>query len=321
MRILIVEDEPKVTRTLVKGLEADHFAVDVAENGEEGLQLSTEIDYDLVILDWNLPKLDGLTVLRKLRKSGSVARILFLSARKEISDRITALQAGADDFLVKPFSFDELNARVGALLRRPTELLDKISVDDLVLDRMRHSVTRGGKNISLTQREYAVLEYLMRNAGRTVTRTMVVEHVWNLGFEGLTNIVDVYINYLRAKIDQGSSNPLIHTVRGVGYSIAAHEGGASGSRSRCPAAFNRPSKVREDSPRHNPRRITTGRDVPLLRLCLFADRHLLLGGLVFLVCAFEIFDLVIVKVPDAGGNFVDQVVVMRHQEHRALVAL
>lgn len=225
MRILIVEDEPKVTRTLVKGLEADHFAVDVAENGEDGLQLSTEIDYDLVILDWNLPKLDGLTVLRKLRKSGSVARVLFLSARKEIADRITALQAGADDFLVKPFSFDELNARVSALLRRPTELLDKISVDDLVLDRMRHSVSRAGKLIGLTQREYAVLEYLMRNAGRTVTRTMVVEHVWNLGFEGLTNIVDVYINYLRAKIDQGSSKPLIHTIRGVGYSIIATESG------------------------------------------------------------------------------------------------
>ncbi|HEY5029662.1 MAG TPA: response regulator transcription factor [Candidatus Angelobacter sp.] len=226
MRILIVEDEPKLTRILVKGLEADHFAVDFAENGEEGLQLSTEIDYDLVILDWNLPKLDGLTVLRKLRKSGSVARVLFLSARKEISDRIIGLQAGADDFLVKPFSFAELSARVSALLRRPTELLDKITVDDLVLDRMRHSVIRAGRNISLTQREYSVLEYLMRNAGRTVTRTMVVEHVWNLGFEGLTNIVDVYINYLRIKIDQGSGKPLIHTVRGVGYSITATESGA-----------------------------------------------------------------------------------------------
>jgi two-component system, OmpR family, copper resistance phosphate regulon response regulator CusR len=225
MRILIVEDEPKLTRILVKGLEADHFAVDVAENGEEGLQLSTEIDYDLVILDWNLPKLDGLTVLRKLRKSGSVARVLFLSARKEISDRIIGLQAGADDYLVKPFSFEELSARVSALLRRPTELLDKITVDDLVLDRMRHSVTRSGKPVNLTQREYAVLEYLMRNAGRTVTRTMVVEHVWNLGFEGLTNIVDVYINYLRIKVDQGSGKPLIHTVRGVGYSITATESG------------------------------------------------------------------------------------------------
>jgi two-component system, OmpR family, copper resistance phosphate regulon response regulator CusR len=244
MRILIVEDEPKVTRTLVKGLEADHFAVDVAENGEDGLQLSTEIDYDLVILDWNLPKLDGLTVLRKLRKSGSVARILFLSARKEISDRITALQAGADDFLVKPFSFDELNARVGALLRRPTELLDKISVDDLVLDRMRHSVSRAGKLIGLTQREYAVLEYMMRNAGRTVTRTMVVEHVWNLGFEGLTNIVDVYINYLRAKIDLGSSKPLIHTVRGVGYSIMATE---SGEPIHTESGFRGAQQTRQDS--------------------------------------------------------------------------
>ena len=225
MRILIVEDEPKVTRTLVKGLEADHFAVDVAENGEEGLQLSSEIDYDALILDWNLPKLDGLTVLRKLRKAGSASRVLFVSARKEVSDRVMALQAGADDFMVKPFSFEELRARVHTLLRRPTELLDKISVDDLVLDRMRHTVTRDGKHVSLTQREYAVLEYLMRNAGRTVTRTMVVEHVWNLAFEGLTNIVDVYINYLRAKIDQGSSKPLIHTVRGVGYSITPTESG------------------------------------------------------------------------------------------------
>ena len=223
MRILIIEDEPKVTRTLVKGLEADHFAVDVATNGEEGLQLSTEIDYDALILDWNLPKLDGLSVLRKLRKSGSPTRVLFLSARKEISDRVMALQAGADDFLVKPFSFEELRARIHTLLRRPQELLDKLVVGDLELDRMRHLVTRAGKMIGLTQREYAVLEYLMRNAGRTVTRTMVVEHVWNLGFEGLTNIVDVYINYLRAKIDQGFGSQLIHTIRGVGYSIMEDE--------------------------------------------------------------------------------------------------
>ena len=223
MRILIIEDEPKVVRTLVKGLEADHFAVDVATDGEEGLQLSTEIDYDALILDWNLPKLDGLTLLKRLRKSGSPARVFFLSARKEVSDRIMALQAGADDFLVKPFSFDELRARINALLRRPQELLDRLSVDDLELDRMRHQVTRAGKRITLTQREYAVLEYLMRNAGRTVTRTMVVEHVWNLGFEGLTNIVDVYINYLRAKIDQGFGRPLIHTTRGVGYVITSED--------------------------------------------------------------------------------------------------
>jgi DNA-binding response OmpR family regulator len=221
MRLLIIEDEPKVARTLVKALEADQFAIDVAVDGEDGLQLSTEIDYDAIILDWNLPKLDGLTVLRKLRKSGSQARVLFLSARKEVSDRVCALQAGADDFVVKPFSFEELRVRIHTLLRRPQELLDKLSVDDLELDRLRHTVTRAGKRITLTQREYAVLEYLMRNAGRTVTRTMVVEHVWNLGFEGLTNIVDVYINYLRTKIDQGFGAPLIHTARGVGYMITS----------------------------------------------------------------------------------------------------
>lgn len=220
MRILVVEDEPKVARTLVKGLEVNHFAVDLANDGEEGLQLATEVDYDLILLDWNLPKLDGLTVLRRLRKSGSNMRVMLLSARTDVSDRVTGLRAGADDFLVKPFSFDELLARVHALLRRPQELLDKLNVADLELDRMRHMVTRAGKVINLTGREYAVLEYLMRNAGRTVTRTMVVEHVWNLGFEGLTNIVDVYINYLRSKIDNGFEKPLIHTARGVGYMLA-----------------------------------------------------------------------------------------------------
>jgi DNA-binding response OmpR family regulator len=136
-----------------------------------------------------------------------------------------ALACGADDFLVKPFSFEELRVRLHTLLRRPQELLDKLTVDDLELDRLRHTVTRAGKIIPLTQREYAVLEYLMRNAGRTVTRTMIVEHVWNLGFEGLTNIVDVYINYLRTKIDQGFGKSLIHTARGVGYSIAAGDDG------------------------------------------------------------------------------------------------
>lgn len=223
MRILVIEDDPKTARTLVKGLEAEHFAVDLAADGEEGLQLATEIDYDAIVLDWILPKLDGLTVLRKLRKSGSQSRVLALSARNEISDRVQILNSGADDFLAKPFAFDELRARLNTLLRRPQELLDKLSVDDLELDRVRRIVTRGGKPIKLTQREYGVLEYLMRNAGRTVTRTMIVEHVWNLGFEGLTNIVDVYINYLRAKIDNGASRPLIHTARGIGYQLSVNE--------------------------------------------------------------------------------------------------
>ena len=221
MRILIVEDEAKIARALVKALEADRFAVDCAADGEEGLLLATEIDYEAIILDWNLPKLDGLTVLKRLRQSGAVARVLLLSARTDVSDRVRGLQAGGDDFLVKPFAFEELTARLNALLRRPQEMLDKIQVEDLELDRMRHVVTRGGKLINLTQREYAVLEYLMRNNGRTVTRTMVVEHVWNLGFEGLTNIVDVYVNYLRTKIDEGFDKPLIHTARGIGYVLAA----------------------------------------------------------------------------------------------------
>lgn len=221
MRILVVEDESKVARTLAKGLEADHFAVDVAGDGEEGLHLAGEINYDAIILDWDLPKLDGLTVLRRLRKTGSNVRILMLSARKEVSDRVCGLRAGADDFLVKPFSYDELLARLHALLRRPQEFQDTLKVEDLELDRMRHLVTRAGKPIRLTQREYGVLEYLMRNAGRTVTRTMVVEHVWNLGFEGLTNIVDVYVNYLRAKIDDGFEKPLIHTAHGIGYVLAS----------------------------------------------------------------------------------------------------
>ena len=167
-----------------------------------------------------MPKLDGLTVLRKIRVSGSNVRILLLSARKGHSDRVQGLRAGADDYLIKPFFYEELLARLHALLRRPQQLMDRIKVADLELDRIRHIVTRAGKQIKLTQREYAVLEYLMRNAGRTVTRTMVVEHVWNLGFEGLTNIVDVYIKYLREKIDDGFDEPLIHTTRGIGYVLA-----------------------------------------------------------------------------------------------------
>jgi two-component system copper resistance phosphate regulon response regulator CusR len=223
VRILIVEDDPKVARTLVNGLEADRFAVDLAATGDDALHLVAEIDYDAVILDWNLPGVNGLAVLQRLRKSGSRARVLFLSAHDEVADRVAALHSGADDFMTKPFSFEELRARLHTLLRRPKENVDKLVVDDLELDRTRRTVTRAGKPITLTQREYGVLEYLMRNAGRTVTRSMIVEHVWNLGFKGLTNIVEVYINYLRIKIDQPFGRPLIHTERGVGYKLCAPE--------------------------------------------------------------------------------------------------
>lgn len=221
MRILVVEDEPKIARSIVKGLEAEFFTADVAADGEEGLQMALQISYDGIVLDLNLPRLDGLALIRKLRQSGSTSRVLILSGRREVSDRVSGLEAGADDYLIKPFSFQELLARLHTLLRRSKDALDTLTVADLELDRMHRTVKRAGKPISLTQREYALLEYLMRNAGRIVTRTMVVEHVWNLGFDGLTNVVDVYISYLRAKIDHGFGKPLIHTKRGIGFMISA----------------------------------------------------------------------------------------------------
>ena len=221
MRVLVIEDEPKVARTIAKALESDYFAVDVATDGLEGLQLLTEIDYDAAVVDWNLPKLDGLTLIRRLRKLQAGVRLLVVGTRQNVSDCVCALDSGADDYLTKPFACEELVARLHALLRRPRELLDVMRVGDLELDRTRRTVTRAGRPIVLTQREYALLAYLMRNAGRTVTRTMVVEHVWNLAFEGFTNIVDVYINYLRHKIDNGFDKPLIRTTRGVGYRIAS----------------------------------------------------------------------------------------------------
>jgi len=219
MRILVLECDPRTLRVLRKGLEANGFAIDLATDGREGLELAGEIEYDAIILDSALPVLDGSTVLKRLRQAGNYARILMTGKRHDVPTVVRILEAGADDYLAKPYAFEEVLARIQALLRRPQQLLDTLSVDDLVLDRVRSTVTRGGKRIRLTQREYAILEYLMRNAGRIVTRTMVVEHVWNLGYEGLTNIVDVYINYLRAKVDKGYSTQLIRTERGAGYSI------------------------------------------------------------------------------------------------------
>jgi two-component system copper resistance phosphate regulon response regulator CusR len=220
VRILIIEDEPKIARSLVQGFEADHFMVDLAEDGEKGLHLAVDNRYDGIVLDWNLPRLDGLTLLRKLRQSGSSTRVLILSGRREVADRVAGLQAGADDYLVKPFSFQELLARMQTLLRRGQETSERLTVGDLFLDPQTHTVERAGKPIKLSQREYSLLEYLMRNAGRTVTRTMVVEHVWNLWADGLTGVVDVYISYLRAKVDHGFSQPLIHTKRGIGFMLS-----------------------------------------------------------------------------------------------------
>lgn len=233
MRILVLECDPRTVRVLQKGLEANGFAIDVATDGREGLELAGEIEYDAIILDTALAGLDGSAVLKRLRHSGNYSRILMTGKRHDVSTIVQTLEAGADDYLPKPYAFEEVLARTQALLRRPQQLLDTLIVDDLVLDRVRSTVTRAGKRISLTQREYAVLEYLMRNAGRIVTRTMVVEHVWNLGYEGLTNIVDVYINYLRAKVDKGYSTRLIRTERGAGYTIRPHNSDDEQSPANC----------------------------------------------------------------------------------------
>lgn len=224
MRILLVEDETAISRVLLNGLKAERFAVDLVQDGEEALVYMKEVKYDLVILDLGLPLLDGMTVLKRARKQQLCMPIMILSAQDAIETRVRGLDAGADDFVLKPFAFEEVKARVHALLRRPAILQDKLAVADLEIDRSRHVVKRAGRSITLTQREYALLEYLMRNAGHPVSRTMIVEHVWNLGFEGLTNIVDVYINYLRSKIDGGSEQKLIHTARGFGYMLTDGEG-------------------------------------------------------------------------------------------------
>jgi DNA-binding response OmpR family regulator len=196
MRILIAEDDAALANFVRKGLEAEHYAVDVSADGEQARSMGAELDYDLVILDLNLPRLDGVAVLRYLRTRKSSMPVLVLTARHKIDDRVQCLDLGADDYLVKPFSFSELSARIRALLRRchvPSESV--LAVEDLKLDRVERRVERGGRRIELTSKEFALLEYLMRNAGRRITRAMIIEHVWNLSFDTCTNVVDVYVNY------------------------------------------------------------------------------------------------------------------------------
>ena len=220
MRILVVEDDVPVASFLRKGLEAEHYAVDVAPDGEEARWLACECEYDLMVLDLNLPKLDGMGVLRGVRPKRPSLPVLVLTGRSRLEDRIHALDSGADDCLVKPFSYSELSARVRALLRRrPVAATTLLRIADLELDRVERTVKRAGKRIELTSKEFGLLEYLLRNAGHRITRNMIVEHVWNLSFDTGTNVVDVYINYLRKKVDDGFNPKLIHTVRGVGYEL------------------------------------------------------------------------------------------------------
>jgi two-component system, OmpR family, copper resistance phosphate regulon response regulator CusR len=221
MRVLIAEDDVALAKFVSQGLEAEHYTVDVYSDGEQARTAAHDVDYDLIILDLNLPKLDGVSVLRQLRAKKPTLPVLVLTQRTRVEDRVQCLDTGADDYLPKPFSFSELSARIRALLRRshlPSQSI--LVVDDLKLDRIERRVERSGRKIELTTKEFALLEYLMRHSGRCVTRAMIIEHVWNLTFDTTTNVVDVYINYLRRKVDDGHATKLIHTVRGAGYELS-----------------------------------------------------------------------------------------------------
>src|SRR5437868_1471748 len=225
MRILVAEDDSALASFVKKGLEAEHYAVDISADGEQARALASELDFDIIILDLTLPHLDGVSILRFVRTRKPSVPILVLTGRNRIEDRVQCLDLGADDYLMKPFSFSELSARIRALMRRshvPAESV--LSVGDLKLDRVERRVERGGKRIELTSKEFALLEYLMRNAGRRITRAMIIEHVWNLSFDTCTNVVDVYVNYLRRKVEDGYAHRLIHTVRGVGYELSLRSG-------------------------------------------------------------------------------------------------
>src|SRR5215212_3068415 len=219
MRILVVEDEKRIADFLTRGLQGAGYAVDAAPNGTTALQFIHEADYDLVILDIMLPDVDGLTILEKIRNRKVGPPVLILSARGGVDDRVKGLELGADDYLTKPFAFVELLARVRVLLRRGQPTPERLSVGDLVLDCIRRKVIRSGDNIELAPKEFSILEYMMRNRGRPLSRTMIVEHVWDMDYDGLTNIVDVYIRHLRSKIDDKWPVKLIHTVRGIGYML------------------------------------------------------------------------------------------------------
>ena len=219
MRILVVEDEKRIADFLSRGLQGAGYAVDATGTGGDALERLHATDYDLVILDLMLPDMDGLQILEKIRNRKLGPPVLILSARGGLDDRVKGLEQGADDFLVKPFAFVELLARVRALLRRGQPTPEKLQVADLALDCIRRKVTRAGEAIDLAPKEFGILEYMMRNKGRPLSRTMIVEHVWDMDYDGLTNIVDVYIRHLRSKIDDRSPQKLIQTVRGIGYMI------------------------------------------------------------------------------------------------------
>lgn len=226
MRILVVEDEPKIARAIKKGLEQETFAVDVCMDGDEGLRFALDEPYDLIILDRMLPSKDGVTVCKELRQAGKQTSVLFLTAKDKVGDRVDGLNAGADDYLIKPFAFEELLARVRTLLRRPTHLLSPVlTCDNLSLNTQTFEVTRDNKPIQLTQREFALLEYLLRHPNQIINKDTIIAHVWDYDADVLPNTVEVYIGYLRNKIDKPFKKqlPLIHTVRGFGYRLGVKQ--------------------------------------------------------------------------------------------------
>jgi DNA-binding response OmpR family regulator len=221
MRILVVEDDKKIASFLVKGLTQAGFAVDLAGDGEEGANLALAVPYDLAVVDIMLPKLDGLALIARLRREKVLTPVIILSAKRSLDDRVKGLQLGGDDYLTKPFSFTELLARVHALIRRSQHVPEptRLEAGDLTMDLLTREVTRAGKKVDLQPREFALLEYLMRNAGRVVSKMMIIEHVWGYDFDPLTNVVDVLVSRLRNKVDREFEKKLIQTHRGLGYAL------------------------------------------------------------------------------------------------------
>ena len=217
MRMLIAEDDRLTADTLSKRLQQEHYAVDVCYRGDDALAYLLDTDYDVAVLDIMMPGMDGIEVLRRTRNAGRSTPVLLLTARDAISDRVSGLNAGADDYLVKPFAFEELSARLRVLTRRTRQTSNTFTIADLTVDCDAHSVHRDGEEITLTSREFALLEYLIRNKGRVLSRTQITEHVWSYDYEGASNMIDVYIRNLRRKLDEGHTPKLIHTVRYAGY--------------------------------------------------------------------------------------------------------
>lgn len=222
MRILVVEDEHKIARAIKKGLEQETYVVDLAFDGEEGYDMASTEDYDVIVLDLMLPKLDGISICKKLRSEGNHTPILILTARGEVEDKVEGLNSGADDYLAKPFSFAEFLARIKALMRRPKQSLDTVlKVSSLTLDTINYKAERQNKPIALSKTEYSLLEYLMRNKNKVLTKEQIINHVWDYDADVLPNTVEVYMGYLRGKIDKPfkNSKPLLQTIRGFGYSL------------------------------------------------------------------------------------------------------